>query len=66
MVIGTYYLPKETMLSLIHNIIDGKITENNLSRNPINSFSEEVVRFVSDYLKNKPQHISHSDVRVLS
>lgn len=64
--LGKYYLSKDTMLSLIHNIIDGKITNDNLLGNPTNSFSEEVIRFVKDYLNVKPANLSHTDIRVLS
>ena len=64
--LGKYNLSKETILCLLNDIVDGKITQNNLSRNPSNSFSREVVRFVSDYLKVKPENLSYSDIRVIS
>ena len=64
--LGKYNLSKETILCLLHDIVDGKITQNNLSRDPSNSFSREVVRFVSDYLKVKPDNLSHNDIRVLA
>ena len=64
--LGKYNLSKETILRLLHDIVDGKITQNNLSRDPSNSFSREVVRFVSDYLKVKPDNLSHNDIRVLA
>ena len=64
--LGKYNLSKETILRLLHDIVDGKITQNNLSRDPSNSFSREVVRFVSDYLKVKPDNLSHSDIRVIA
>ena len=64
--LGKYNLSKETILCLLHDIVDGKITQNNLSRDPSNRFSREVVRFVSDYLKVKPDNLSHSDIRVLT
>jgi hypothetical protein len=64
--LGQYNLSKETILRLLNDIVDGKITRSNLSRNPSNSFSREVVRFVSDYLKVKPENLSHSDIRVIS
>ena len=64
--LGKYHLSKETILCLLHDIVDGKITQNNLSNYPDNSFSREVARFVSDYLKVKPDNLSHSDIRVIA
>ena len=65
MVVGTYNLPKETMLCLIHSMIDGKISNNNLLQNPSNRFADEIDRFVSDYSKVKPANLKHSDIKVL-
>ena len=66
MAIGTYYLPKETMLSLMHNIVDGKINNETILQNPNNGFSSEIARFISDYLKVKPSNLTHDDIRVVS
>ena len=64
--IGTYYLPKNTMLYLLHGIADGNITENSISENPNNGFSKEVIRFLNDYFPIKPDNLKHTDIRVLS
>jgi hypothetical protein len=64
--IGTYYLPKSTMLYLLHSIADGNITENSISENHNSGFSGEVVRFLSNYFKVKPSNLEHKDIRVLS
>jgi hypothetical protein len=64
--IGTYNLPKSTMLYLLHGIVDGNITENSISENPNNRFSKEVARFLSNYFKVKPNNLDHKDIRVLS
>jgi hypothetical protein len=64
--LGTFYLPKETMLAIMHGIVDGNITEDSVIQNPNNGFSSEVVRFLKDYLKVKPDNLKHTDIRVLS
>ena len=64
--LGSYYLPKSTMLYLLHNIVDGDITENSISENTNNGFSGEVVRFLTNYFKVKPINLEHKDIRVLS
>ena len=64
--LGSYYLPKNTMLYLLHNIVDGDITENSISENTNNRFSREVVRFLANYFKVKPNNLEHKDIRVLS
>ena len=64
--LGSYYLPKSTMLCLLHNIVDGDITENSISENTNNRFSREVVRFLTNYFKVKPNNLEHKDIRVLS
>jgi len=64
--LGTFYLPKETILALLHNIVSGNITEDSVTQNPNNGFSSEVVRFLNDYLKVKPDNLRHTDIRVLS
>lgn len=64
--LGTYNLPKETILALLHNIVSGNITENSVTQNPNNGFSSEVVRFLNDYFPVKPDNLKHKDIRVLS
>jgi len=64
--LGSYYLPKSTMLYLLHSIVDGDITENSISENPNNRFSKEIIRFLSNYFKVKPSNLEHKDIRVLS
>jgi hypothetical protein len=64
--LGTYNLSKETILTLLHNIVSGNITKDSISQNPNNGFSSEVVRFLKDYLKVKPDNLKHTDIRVLS
>jgi hypothetical protein len=54
------------MLYLLHSIADGNITENSISENPNNGFSREVVRFLSNYFKVKPNNLDRKDIRVLS
>ena len=65
MAIGTYYLPKETILRLMHSMVDGNISEESLLQ-PSNGLSSEIARFVSDYSKVKPSNLAHSDIKVLS
>ena len=48
------------------NIVDGNITRDSVTQNPNNGFSSEVVRFLNDYLKVKPDNLKHTDIRVLS
>jgi hypothetical protein len=64
--LGSYNLSKETILALLHNIVSGNITKDSISQNPNNMFSTEVVRFLNDYLKVKPDNLKHTDIRVLS
>jgi hypothetical protein len=64
--LGTFYLPKETMLAIMHGIVDGNITTDSLRENPNNEFSREAVRFAKTYLKHKPDNITHNDIMVLS
>lgn len=64
--LGTFYLPKETMLAIMHDIVDGNITTNSLRENPNNEFSREAVRFANTYLKYKPDNVTHNDIMVLS
>ena len=66
MSLGTFYLPKEIMLAIMHNIVDGNITTNSLRENPNNEFSREAVRFAKTYLKYKPDNLTHNDIMVLS
>ena len=66
MAIGTYNLPKETMLYLMHSMVDGKISSKSLLQDPANGFASEISRFVSDYTKVKPANLKHSDIKVLA
>ena len=66
MSLGTFNLPKETMLTIIHSIIDGNTNADSLRENPNNEFSREAVRFTKTYLKYKPENITHNDIMVLS
>ena len=65
MVVGTYNLPKETMLYLMHSMVDEKISNRNLSQDPADRFAGEIARFVSDYSSVKPANLKHSDIKVL-
>jgi hypothetical protein len=64
--LGTFYLPKETMLAIMHNIVDGNITTDSLQENPNTEFSREAIRFAKTYLKHKPDNITHNNIMVLS
>ena len=65
MAIGTYYLPKETILRLMYSMVDENISEESLLQ-PSNGLSREITRFISDYSKVKPSNLAHSDIRVVS
>ena len=65
MSLGTFYLPKETMLTIMHNIVDGNISTDSLRENPNNEFSREAVRFANTYLKYKPDNLTHNDIIIV-